>query len=182
VRGASSVQRWVAGIPVPGWTRRPNAKDGLRLRARELRESGLTYPAIAAQLGVSKSSVSLWVRDLPAPERVRRFSHRARQMGRAYWEVENVRRDAARERTKAEAAQQVGLLSVREVLLVGAALYWAEGCKDRPYDRRETLTFINSDVRVIQTYLVWLDAMGVSADRRSFRLSIHETADVTAAP
>ena len=50
------------GEPPPEWTRRPRAKDDLHARARELRERGLDYEEIAGALGVSKSSVSLWVR------------------------------------------------------------------------------------------------------------------------
>jgi orotate phosphoribosyltransferase-like protein len=55
------------GEPSPPWTRRPNARDDLRDAARKLRREGLDYKRIAAELGVSKSSVSLWVRDLPPP-------------------------------------------------------------------------------------------------------------------
>ena len=47
---------------------RPNAKDAERAKARELRMRGMNYNQIAAQLGVSKGSVSLWLRDLPRPE------------------------------------------------------------------------------------------------------------------
>jgi transcriptional regulator with XRE-family HTH domain len=61
------LQRLVQGEPPPAWTRRPNAKDDLRERARELRLQGWTYDRIGAELGCSKSSVSLWVRDLPTP-------------------------------------------------------------------------------------------------------------------
>lgn len=48
---------------------RPRAKDAERQQARQLRLEGLTYDEIASRLGVSKSSISLWVRDLthPAP-------------------------------------------------------------------------------------------------------------------
>lgn len=56
--------RLVAGEPPAAWTLRPNAKDDLRAQARELRAQGLIYKEIAAKLGVSKSSVSLWVRNL----------------------------------------------------------------------------------------------------------------------
>jgi hypothetical protein len=45
-------------------------------RARELRASGWTYTEITAELGVSKSSVSLWCRDVPVDEAV--WSARAR--------------------------------------------------------------------------------------------------------
>ena len=41
----------------------------LRAKARDLRLQGLDYDQIAAELGVSKSSVSLWVRDMPRPDR-----------------------------------------------------------------------------------------------------------------
>jgi DNA-binding CsgD family transcriptional regulator len=61
----------LSGEPPQPWTWRPNAKDDLQARARDLRKQGLDYEEIAAELGVSKSSVSLWVRDLPRPERLR---------------------------------------------------------------------------------------------------------------
>ena len=181
IRQSSTLRSWLLGTPPPEWTKRPRAKDDLRTRARELREGGETYPAIAARLGVSKSTVSLWVRDIPAPVPTRRRSQHARRMGQAYWDAENARRDAAREQIKDEAARSIGGLSDRELLLVGTALYWAEGAKDKDYARRERLAFINSDVRVIRTYLAWLDVMGIAESRRSYRLSIHESADVPAA-
>ena len=68
--GNSTLDDALKGEPAPEWTRRPNAKDGLRDKARELRTQGLDYDEIAAALGVAKSSVSLWVRDLPIPPRL----------------------------------------------------------------------------------------------------------------
>lgn len=50
-----ALTRMVAGVPPAAWALRPNAKDGLRAKARELRGEGLTYSEIAAKLGVSKS-------------------------------------------------------------------------------------------------------------------------------
>src|ERR1700733_14449650 len=48
----------LCGVPPPDWTRRPNAKDELRAKARELRAQGLDYEEIATALGVAKGSVS----------------------------------------------------------------------------------------------------------------------------
>ena len=42
-------------------------KDEERAEARRLRSEGVSVRAIAAQLGVAKSSVSVWVRDVPLP-------------------------------------------------------------------------------------------------------------------
>jgi transcriptional regulator with XRE-family HTH domain len=47
-------------------------------RARELRAQGWTMPDIAAELGVSRGSVSLWTRDVPFEPRART---RARSRG-----------------------------------------------------------------------------------------------------
>ena len=66
----ATLDRALSGEPPPAWTLRPRAKDEVRARARELREQGLDYDDIAGALGVSKSSVSLWVRDLPRPARL----------------------------------------------------------------------------------------------------------------
>lgn len=62
------LHRLLKGEPPPEWTKRPNTKDGLRARARELRLEGETYDQIQVEPGCSKSSISPWVRDLPKPE------------------------------------------------------------------------------------------------------------------
>lgn len=66
----STLDDALKGEPPPEWTRRARAKDDLRERARELRAQGLDLEKIAAALGVAKSSVSLWVRDLARPARL----------------------------------------------------------------------------------------------------------------
>jgi DNA-binding NarL/FixJ family response regulator len=62
--GKRTLSAALKDTPPPEWTRRPNAKDDLREQARELRAQGLSYNEIAAELNVSKGSVSLWVRKL----------------------------------------------------------------------------------------------------------------------
>ena len=63
--GNSTLDPALRGEPPPLWTSRPRAKDEQRGKARALRAGGATYDEIAAELGVSKGSVSLWVRDMP---------------------------------------------------------------------------------------------------------------------
>ncbi|MEU5251010.1 hypothetical protein ACF1AO_30520 [Streptomyces longwoodensis] len=174
------LNRLLEGEPPPEWTKRPNAKDDLRARARELRLQGRTYDQIQLELGVSKSSISLWVRDLPKPER-RAPAEQARLASRKRWEHELAVRDERRQRTKAVARAEIGGLSDRELFLVGVGLYWAEGCKDKPYDRREVVQFVNSDPGVIRVFLAWLDLLGVERERLRHRVMIHATGDVAGA-
>lgn len=89
--------------------------------------------------------------------------------------------DQVREETKRQAAESIGELSDRELFMAGVALYWAEGQKSKPYQRRETVAFVNSDPGVIQVYLAWLDLLDVPRERLRFRVMIHETADVDTA-
>ncbi len=170
------LNRLLNGEPAPEWTKRPNARDDLRDRARELRAQGLTYDAIQAELGCSKSSISLWVRDLPKP--APRTREEASAIARRGWEATLQRREEERRATKEGAASAVGSLSDRELFLAGVVLYWAEGAKDKPWDRRESLKFINSDPNVIALYLKWLDLQGVAPERLRLCVNIHESADV----
>ncbi|WP_031104608.1 terminase gpP N-terminus-related DNA-binding protein [Streptomyces sp. NRRL S-146] len=170
----------VKGEPPPAWTKRPRAKDDLRERARELRLQGWTYDQIEAELGCSRSSVSLWVRDLPKPER-RDPAEQAKLAAQKRWEHELAVRDEERQRTKRAAAQEIGELSARDLFMAGVALYWAEGAKDKPYARRENVLFVNSDPGVIRLYLAWLNLLGVERDRLRYRVMIHATADIEGA-
>lgn len=174
------LNRLVKGEPPPAWTKRPRAKDDLREKARELRLQGWTYDQIEMELGCSRSSVSLWVRDLPKPE-PRYTPEEQRALMQAGLARLRATQDEERRRTRDNARQEAGTLTDRELFLTGVALYWAEGSKSKSYDRRERAIFVNSDPGVIRVYLAWLDLLGVSRERLRFRVLIHESADVDAA-
>ena len=117
----------------------------------------------------------MWLRDLPSP-RPDRTAHAA-HMHR----VRTAKTAVLRSAEKAAAFAEVGAVSDRELMLLGVALYWAEGTKDKPYARRERIAFINSDPGMIRLFLRWLDLIGVDPARRRYCVSIHESADVAAA-
>ncbi|WP_340378322.1 helix-turn-helix domain-containing protein [Streptomyces sp. SS7] len=180
VHNKETLQRLVEGEPPPEWTKRPRAKDELRQRARELRQQGWTYNQIQAELGCSKSSVSLWVRDLPHPEPRCTPEEQRERMNAGLARLQATRQQE-RETTKQAAAAAVGTLTARELFLTGVALYRAEGTKDKPHVRREAVEFVNSDPDVIRVFLAWLDLLAVGRDRLHCRVMIHESADVLAA-
>ncbi|MFE7336600.1 hypothetical protein [Streptomyces griseus] len=173
------LHRLLRGEPAPEWTKRPNAKDDLRAKARELRLQGMTYDRIQVELGCSKSSISLWVRDLPKP--APRTREQASEIARRGWEITLQRRDRERQEAKRSARREIGALTERELFLLGVGLYWAEGTKDKPHARRERVAFVNSDPGMIKIFLAWLALMDVSSERLRFHVMIHESADVTSA-
>jgi transcriptional regulator with XRE-family HTH domain len=162
---------------------RPNAKDEARAKARTLREQGLTYNQIVAEIGVSKSSVSLWVRDMPRPGPLSYEAFRDRQVAgvRRWWAAERQVREARRVAACAAAANEIGQLTDREIIIVGAIAYWCEGAKNKPDRRYDRVVFTNSDPGLSKLFLRFLDTAGISRDRLIYQVQIHESADVRAA-
>ena len=179
----STLNGFLQGVPPPDWTRRPNAKDELRDKARGLRNLGLDYNEIAASLGVSKSSVSLWVRDFPTPPRLsyEEYRKRSAEGSRRYWEAE---RPAARGTPcgrAARAAAEIGDMTAREILIAGAIAYWCEGAKNKPHRRDRSVVFINSDPALIGFFLRFLDTAGIARETWYSACTYTRAADVEAA-
>jgi hypothetical protein len=82
---------------------------------------------------------------------------------------------------QATAAAEVGALSERDLLVLGAAIYWCEGAKSKPWRRLDRLTFINSDPGLLRLFLQFLAVCERSVESVQYRVHIHETADAEAA-
>lgn len=130
-------------------------------------------PDIAAELGVSKSSVSKWVRDVDFTPNPRRHNH---------WTKDNphplqVAKEQEIARCHAEGRERIGTLSDREFLVLGLALYAGEGTK-----KGTTVGFANSDPRLILAFISWLRRF-FEIDERKLRLKLylHEGLDLEAA-
>jgi hypothetical protein len=143
-----------------------------------MRLAGASYPEIVRALGVSKSSVSLWVRDVPYQERLG-LSDDPRRTGAERYLAERRRVVfAERQNEKLGSANEIGELTDRELLIAGAVAYWAEGAKAKPWRPAEVFRFANSDPAMVQLFLRWLELNGVDASRLRFQVQIHESADV----
>ena len=110
--GGGRLHQWLRGVPPPEWTARPNAKDDLREEAIALRRGGLSYREIRDQLPVSKSTLSLWLRDVPLTEE-QRHAQGERAVGASASRAEANRALRARRRanTEADARAQVSDLA-----------------------------------------------------------------------
>src|SRR5579864_2223055 len=140
-------------------------------RARELRTTGMTLLDIANELGVAKSSVSLWVQDVeftPGPRR------RGRRRGPNSLQV---RKQAEIDELLEEGRRRIGALSEREFLVAGAALYAGEGSKGDG-----VVVFANSDARMMAFFAAWLRRFfAVDESRLRGRIYLHEGLDLDAA-
>lgn len=180
--GGEPLSTWLRDVPAPAWTRRPRAKDDVRAQAVAMRKEGRSYREIREVIGVSKSTLSLWLRDVPLTEE-QQLALALRSPASATRRAKAIRASAAqrRARIQAEARSQITNLSESELFVAGVVAYWAEGSKNKPWRTGARVSFLNSDPAMILLFLRWLVLVGVDADRLQFRLNIHESADVAAA-
>lgn len=127
-------------------------------------------PDIAAELGVSRSSVSLWTRDVEVtmgPRRVR--TPRPNRLRDA--------RLAEIDATNRLGLERIGVLDEQAFLAAGAALYAGEGAK-----RDGHLAFANTDEAVVRFYCSWLRTFfEIDESRLRVSLYLHEGLDLDAA-
>jgi transposase len=182
--GSATLTDWLRGIEPPEWTRRPNAKDGLRAQALELRTAGWSVNDLATRLGVAKSTAYSWVKHVPLDpdaERAKQKQEHAAVMAAGRWDAVRAQRDSRQHQVHAEAEATLGKLSERDLLMVGAAIYWCEGAKSKPWRRLDRLTFINTDPGLLRLFLRFLAVCGRGPETANYRVHIHEAADAEAA-
>ena len=175
--GTSTVSRLLG---TRGTGRKPRIPAAVRERAIALRVDGRSIPDIARELKIARSTAWLFTHDIRPTTGEDSVARRA-EAGRAYWRGENRRRAVARQHAILAASSRVRALTEHELLLVGAVAYWAEGTKSKPWRQQERLTFTNSDPNMIRLFLAWLDLVGVEEERLSYRVQIHESADIEGA-
>jgi hypothetical protein len=133
-------------------------------QACTLRAQNHTLADIARTLGVSKSSVSLWVRDVPftptlrlrGPHRRPHPAHEAKLR-----QIKELNR---------EGRERIGRLSEEEFLVGGVALYAGEGAKGDG-----TVQFANTDAAMIWFFCAWLRRFfDVDASRLRVRVYLHQ--------
>lgn len=150
-----------------------------------LRLQGLSYREIQQSIAVSRGSLHRWLRDITLTER---------QVGRIYQKNQSIRqkfvayndRRCAESRAQKHAlhqdsAREIGTLTVRELHLLGAALYWAEGAKGT---LTSVVEFVNTDPAMIALLMRWFRiCCRVPESKFRARLQLHhvnQVADATA--
>ena len=68
-------------------------------------------------------------------------------------------------------------LDRKNLWLIGTALYWAEGAKQKEHAVSTAVRLSNSDPRIIKIFLIWLSEIcEIPRDKIQFRIELHETA------
>ena len=115
----------------------------------KLRKKGYSYNLIVDELGVSKSTLSNWLKDVPFHPNasvLKRINNGPIKSGQIQHnlKVKNVKE------IKNLAKKELGELTRRDLWLLGLGLYLGEGSKTY-----ETIRIINSDPQIIKLAIKW---------------------------
>lgn len=137
-----------------------------RERAIALRRQGYSYSLIAERLGVSKGTLSGWLRDVPFEpnqETLARIGGGPLKSG----ETHRLKRQRQTEQMAALAKKDMGRTTHRDRWIAGIALYWADGTKSN-----EDVRFTNADPKQIRFMIDWFrECCGIPDG--CFRLGLH---------
>jgi len=145
----------------------------LKLQARDLRKKGLSVKEIQKRLKVSKSSVSLWVRDIKLTKKQLKklylnSSRTGALKGSIIAAMNKIRaREELTRKLLKEGMKEIGTLSKRDKFITGVAMYFAEGSKGD-----KNVSFSNTDPKAIKFMVGWLRNF-CNVPEKKFRASLY---------
>lgn len=140
--------------------------------ARELRAQSWTLKEIAEELGVSKSSASVWVRGVDLVPKPRMRGHSGCRPHPL-----TIRKEAEIERCREEGDAFIGEVSDRDLTMFALALYAGEGSKTDG-----SVVFSNSDPVLMRIFIKWFRShFDLDESRLRTRLCLHADLDLAAA-
>lgn len=152
------------------------SKTANKEKAVKLRKKGRSYSEILKEVPVAKSTLSIWLRSvgLSQPQKQRLTDKKMATIKKGGERKREIRIFTTK-KIKDEARADISQLSTRDLWLLGIALYWAEGQKER--SRGSLVALGNSDPFLIKVFLRWLiDICEVPRNDIHFWIFLHETA------
>jgi hypothetical protein len=145
-------------------------------RAIKLRKEGKTYSEILAEISVAKSTLSEWLKSVQlATSQKQRITKKKRESALRGAMMRRDTRLAEIQSLIHQGRAEVKRVTARELWLIGIALYWAEGSKQKENDPSHGVIFSNSDAEMVGVFLRWLHLVKVPESAYIFELYVHET-------
>lgn len=141
-----------------------------------LRKAGLSYREILEKVPVAKSSLSLWLKSIGlSKSQEQRLTEKKLLSARRGALKKKEDRILRTKIIKENAEKEVKKLTEREMWLIGTALYWAEGSKEKEWAPGSRTQFTNSDPAMIKFFLNWLfEIVKIPKERVGLDIYIHE--------
>jgi hypothetical protein len=149
-------------------------------KAIALRKEGHSYSEILKEIPVAKSTLSLWLRSVGLAKQQKQNITAKRIAGALRGaKARKDQRIKITKEIKDEARQEIKNINKRDVWLIGIALYWAEGAKEKETGTKAVVNFSNSDPKMVLLFRKWLtNTFLVNDSNLVYELYIHKTANI----
>ena len=141
------------------------------------RKKGMSLSDLSEKYKLAKSTVSLWCRSVAISTHARNMIKKKWLKNTAAARVKGTLKNKQKradsiEREFRTAQSMIGALTHRDVLIIGMALYWAEGSKK---EVGSGFSFINSDPEMIKIMHTWLkDVVHITSDQVVLNVCIND--------
>lgn len=144
-------------------------------KAIDLRERGYSYSQIKEKLGISKSTLSGWLFDMPLSEdKIKELRDFSPQRIERYRNTMKNKKEARLNEVYKKVSKDIGTFSKREIFLLGLFLYWGEGTKSANSSTQLT----NTNPAMIKFFIKWLELLGVSKKDLKVKLHLYSDMDI----
>ena len=144
-----------------------------KMLALEMRKAGHSYNYIAPRVGVSKSTVGMWVADIPYVPNAETIARIGKARAASGAAKNKIMRDSF-EQARLEALRDMGEISNRDLLMLGLGLYIGEGAKSS-----SATCFVNANVATMRLIINWFTkAMGMRPEHIRIRLHLYPDSDL----
>ena len=144
-------------------------------KAIQLRLAGESYNQIKKEIGVSKSTLSGWLKNMPlSEERLKELQH-SEQRIEHYRETCRKRKEKILGDFYKQEKKKILPLSKRDLFIAGLFLYWGEGGKTD----KGSLVLSNTNPAVIKFGIRWMEkVLGVKREAITVRLHLYKDMNI----
>lgn len=150
-----------------------NTKSSIKTKTIQLRKQGKSYNEINKLLGVSKSTLSSWLKDLSLSRIIKKNKINSAKL---IWSKNIIKYNKKRsklyqakvEKILNKYSKEVPKIDSQALFWIGVALFWAEGGKREKW----TLKFVNSDAKMIQIMMKFFRKI-CKVTNKKIKLRIH---------
>jgi len=146
-------------------------KKQLKLKAIELRKKGYSIKELKEKLGVSKGSISLWVRNIPLSENAQKRLKKRYTQGQLAAQKSILNKTKEKNKIAEDFAKDVfkqANISQQVKIFLCAMIWWCEGNKSI----KDSVVFTNSDPELVKSFL-YLFRNSFDIDESKIRILMH---------
>ncbi len=142
-------------------------------KALIMRKKGMSYSQIKEKLGISKSTLSGWLYNMPLSiKRIRELRADNPVRIERYRNTMRAKRESRLKAVYDKVSKDISSFSKRDLFLAGLFLYWGEGTKAQ----KNSVTLTNTNPAMLKFFIKWLKLLGIK--KKYLKVKLHLYSDM----